>query len=100
MIIVTLVPYDIIIFFFIFTCIFCQLVHISTFRFLQGRSLNPYFKRHIFVLLDNLYITSNRGRLAGLSKRAHATLVTVYFYVMCERSRSRWGAEQQNFSVS
>ena len=38
--------------------------------FLQGRSFNPYLERHIFMLLDNLFvhITSNRGRLAVTSK--------------------------------
>ena len=63
MIIVILVQYDIIIFYLIFTRIFCQLVFISTFRFLQGRSLSPYYERHIFMLLDNvnLYILQATG---------------------------------------
>ena len=55
MIIVNLVFYDIMSVYFIsfYYVQFYQRVRISTFMFLQGRSLNPYFERHSFMLLDN-----------------------------------------------
>ena len=68
MIIVNLVFYDIMsVYFmsvyFIYYVQFCQRVRISTFMFLQGRSLNPCFERHSFMLLDNdnLYILQATG---------------------------------------
>ena len=53
------------------------------FYFLQGRSFNPYFNRHIlcYLIMIFVHITSNRGRLAAFSKRAHEPFYRIVCYV-------------------
>merc|ERR1711893_281374 len=71
------------------------------FYFLQGRSFNPYFNRHIlcYLIMIFVHITSNRGRLAAFSKRAHEPFLLLS-YVMWQRFRSTLRAERRLFSVS
>ena len=72
--------------------------------FLQGRSFNPYLERHIFMLLDNLFvhITSNRGRLAVTSKLGLTLpwrimfLCLVRTLLLCEQSDAIFSAVNNN----
>ena len=61
MIVVTLVPYDIIMFVLYLRAYFVSSYQYRHLDFLQGRSFNPYFNRFILCYLIHLYMYKQQG---------------------------------------